>query len=121
VEMGQKTTSINIYQDGKLLMPRQVPIGGEMFTKAIADAMTVSLADAENIKISKGAIPDAASDSASSPSAFGAPGSTQEFTPYNPFGEDVGAAPAPAPAAFNPFADSGIALAAPDADAPPAP
>ena len=47
VEIGHKTTSINIYKDGKLLMPRQVPIGGEMFTKAIADALTVSSAEAE--------------------------------------------------------------------------
>ena len=115
VEMGHKTTSINIYKDGRLLMPRQVPIGGEMFTKAIADAMTVSLADAEAMKVSRGEIPDSASDMQASPAAFGIPGATQEFTPYNPFGEDTPAAPA-TPAAYNPFADASIAPAPADAE-----
>ncbi|MFI5384866.1 MAG: type IV pilus assembly protein PilM [Fimbriimonadales bacterium] len=104
VEMGQKTTSINIYRDGKLLMPRQVPIGGEMFTKAIADALTISMADAENTKLQKGEIPESAADAVP-----GAPGATQEFTPYNPFGDE--APPAPSPAAYNPFGDASIAPA----------
>ena len=43
VDIGHKTTSINIFKGGNLLMPRQVPIGGEMFTKAVADAMGVSV------------------------------------------------------------------------------
>lgn len=108
VEMGHKTTSINIYQDGKLLMPRQVPIGGEIFTKAIADALTVSLEEAENLKVNKAEIPESAADATTAPAAFGVPGATQEFTPYNPFGDDL--APPPAtPAAFNPFGDSAIA------------
>jgi len=44
---GHKTTSINIYRNGKLLMPRQIPIGGEMFTRAIADGLGISMAEAE--------------------------------------------------------------------------
>ncbi|HVT13923.1 MAG TPA: type IV pilus assembly protein PilM [Fimbriimonadaceae bacterium] len=111
VEMGHRTTSINIYKDGKLLMPRQVAIGGEMFTKAIADALTISMTEAENIKVSKADIPDTAADAAGGPPvSFGVPGATQEFTPYNPFGEDQPAAPA-TPAAYNPFADASIAPA----------
>lgn len=105
VEMGNKTTSINIYQDGKLLMPRQVPIGGEMFTKAIADALTISLAEAETTKVNRADIPESAADAAP---AFGVPGATQEFTPYNPFGDDMAPPPAAAPA-YNPFADAAIA------------
>lgn len=115
VEIGHKTTSINIYQDGKLLMPRQVPIGGEMFTKAIADALTISLADAENTKVHKAEIPDSAADGTAL--GGGIPGATQEFTPYNPFGEDLAPPPA-ATAAYNPFGDAGIAPAPADADAP---
>ncbi|HTQ09950.1 MAG TPA: type IV pilus assembly protein PilM [Fimbriimonadaceae bacterium] len=116
VEMGHKTTSINIYKDGKLLMPRQVPIGGEMFTKAIADALTISLDEAERTKLSSAEIPESAADAGPGGAA---PGATQEFTPYNPFGEDL--APPPAPAAYNPFADSTIAPAPSDAPAAPAP
>lgn len=115
VEMGEKTTSIDIYRDGKLLMPRQVPIGGEAFTKAIADGLTVSLADAENLKLTKASIPESAADAP--PVPFGAPGATQEFTPYNPFGEDVATPPA-APAAYNPFGDSSISPAPADAEPP---
>lgn len=107
VEIGHKTTSINIYKEGKLLMPRQVPIGGEMFTKAIADAMTVTLAEAESTKLTKAEIPDSAFDSTAP--GIAPSGATQDFTPYNPFGED---APPPASAApYNPFADSEIAPA----------
>lgn len=122
VDMGHRTTSINIYKDGKLLMPRQVPIGGEMFTKAIADALTISVTEAENTKVLKSEIPDSAADAVASPVAgFAAPGATQEFTPYNPFGEDQPAAPA-APAAYNPFADASIAPApgTPEPEATPA-
>jgi len=117
VEMGHKTTSINIYKDGKLLMPRQVPIGGEMFTKAIADGLTVSLEEAEHTKVTKAEIPESAADAG----AGAAPGATQEFTPYNPFGEDVAPAPAAAPAAYNPFGDATIAPAPGAAEEPAAP
>lgn len=95
VDLGHKTTAINIYRNGKLLMPRQVPIGGEMFDKEIANALGVSPADAEASKISQvdltklevpavGGLPD-----------FGT--STQGFTPYNPFSnEPVGPVTSPA-------------------------
>jgi type IV pilus assembly protein PilM len=102
--MGHKTTSINIYKDGKLLMPRQIPVGGEMFTKAIADALSVSNEDAERLKCEKSEIPASASIDTfgSSPfdaSAGGAPGATQEFQPYNPFSDDPTGAGTPDPVA----------------------
>lgn len=92
VEIGHKTMSINIYRDGKLLMPRQVPLGGEMFTKAIADAMSVSAAEAESLKINELDIPASAS---AGPSLGGA---TQEFQAYNPFADEPAPAPIEAPA-----------------------
>jgi type IV pilus assembly protein PilM len=85
VDIGHKTTSINIYKGAKLMMPRQVPIGGEMFTKAIADATGVSMDEAERQKVDVADV-----------SSVAAPGgaATQAFTPYNPFAEDASAAPA---------------------------
>lgn len=93
VDMGHKTTSINIYKSGKLLMPRQIPIGGEMFTKAIADGLAVNVTEAEGIKISKASIPDDAARSGPGGAA------TTQFQAYNPFADD----PAPSgPAAAPP-------------------
>lgn len=91
VDMGAKTTSINIFAGTKLLMPRQVPIGGEMFTKAIADQLTMPFGDAEALKITRGEVPESAADAAQQ---FGDPfggvgsGPTSEFQPYNPFADD---------------------------------
>jgi type IV pilus assembly protein PilM len=87
VDVGHKTTSINIYQEGKLLMPRQVPIGGEMFTKAIADAQGISMDEAEALKLAEADLSGA--------SGAAAAAATQAFTPYNPFAEDAPPAPAP--------------------------
>lgn len=78
VDIGHKTTSINIYKGAKLLMPRQVPIGGEMFSKAIADAQGVSMEDAERLKVEEVDFSAAAAGDSS----------TQSFTPYNPFAAD---------------------------------
>jgi type IV pilus assembly protein PilM len=81
VDIGHRTTSINIYNDGQLLMPRIVPIGGEMFTRAIADGMGTSFEEAERVKIEKCEIPAGAS------TGMAAPVETQTFEPYNPFGD----------------------------------
>lgn len=108
VEMGHKTTSINIYKNGKLLMPRQIPVGGEMFTKAVSDALQISNSESEDVKVREGEIPESAADAmAGVPDAFG--GATQSFTPYNPFSDE------PAPVA-NPFPEN-----LPDAPEPGAP
>src|SRR5690606_14795452 len=82
VEIGHKTTAINIYRDDQLLMPRQVPVGGEMVTRAIADNLGMSFADAEQIKINSGELPrDAA--------AQAGPGVAATIQTYNPFATDV--------------------------------
>lgn len=97
VNIGHKTTSINIYRDGKLLMPRQVPVGGEMFTRAIADGLGVSMEEAEQMKVDKA---DISNISVAAPQVFDNPfgGGTDDFQPYNPFASSDEPAPA------NPFA-----------------
>ncbi|HXH60363.1 MAG TPA: type IV pilus assembly protein PilM [Fimbriimonadaceae bacterium] len=84
VDIGHKTSSINMYKDGQLLMPRQVPIGGEMFTQQIASAMNLQYDEAERQKIEQIDIPQNAT-AATGPFATGP--ETQTFEPYNPFGD----------------------------------
>lgn len=107
VDMGAKTSSINIFGGSKLLMPRQIPMGGEMFTKSIADAYTISLPEAEAMKVERLEIPESAADLAATavadPFAVSG-GATQEFQPYNPFADDTFGGGYGAPAA-NPFAE----------------
>jgi type IV pilus assembly protein PilM len=119
VDIGAKTTSINMYHGSKLLMPRQVPIGGEMFTKAIADTFAIGVPEAEAMKREKLVIPESVA-SEGGVDGFGTVGSTQEFQPYNPFSDEPLPAfsPDPAvtgptdfggPAAFDPMADDTLA------------
>ena len=112
VEVGHKTTAINIYRDGKLLMPRQVPIGGEMFTRAIADGLGISFEEAEQLKHTRGAIPQDAATAAPSFGGFGQTqtfGETQSFAAYNPFADSGEAVPA-----YNPFSDDAASPAPAD-------
>jgi type IV pilus assembly protein PilM len=108
VEIGHKTTSINIYHGAKLLMPRQVPMGGELFTRAIADSMGVGLDEAEAMKRDSLVVTEAVADRLAAPPSFdggfgatdyAAPNATQEFTQFNPFSDDVPAYSPDAPAA----------------------
>jgi len=86
VDIGHTTTSINIYFGQKLLMPRQVPIGGELFTRAISDALAIPFADAEVLKREKGEIPETAGATAVT-DPFGS-GATEQFNAFNPFADD---------------------------------
>jgi type IV pilus assembly protein PilM len=107
VDIGAKTSAINIYHGSKLLMPRQIPLGGEMFTKAIADAYTLGLVEAESLKIERAVVPEDAADLAiqavSNPFDIGGGNTTQEFQTYNPFSDSPVAAYVP-DAPLNPFA-----------------
>lgn len=85
IDIGHKTTAINIYKNGQILMPRQVPVGGEMFTQQIAEALNTSYEEAERIKIEQANIP---ADAKLGETTFGEP-ETQAFAPYNPFGDST--------------------------------
>lgn len=110
VDIGHKTSAINMYRDGKLLMPRQVPIGGEMFTRALAEGLGVSFQDAELLKHEKAEIPATAA-AGPAPAA-----ETQQFTAYNPFA-DTPEADAPAIEAGS----EGETMPAPAVEAAPVP
>lgn len=87
VHIGHSSTAINMYRQGVLAFPRTVPLGGSSLTKAIADAFTITFAEAEEKKRTQAAAPE------SGGAAFGVPGVTMQpsFQPYNPFsGENEG-------------------------------
>ena len=105
VDIGHKTTSINIYHGDRLLMPRQVPVGGELFTKAIADAFAISIPEAEAMKLESASIPEWAGPTGDAMDPFGDSGITAGFQAYNPFADDPLPYTAPADASTNPFAD----------------
>lgn len=109
IDVGHKSTAINIFKNGKLLMPRQVPVGGEMFTQAIQDAMMVTREDAELRKQSEIDLSSVGGNT-NTAASYGVAPTTGEFQPYNPFSDDAMAAPAapapadePAPALDEPF------------------
>ncbi len=125
VEVGHKTTAINIYRDGKLLMPRQILFGGEMFTKALADQLNLTFEEAERLKQEQVRIPESAvggsAGAAFAPEPFDpqpydpaapaygdapSPDSGTQATSYNPFADDAPSAydPAGEPAAESPYA-----------------
>jgi type IV pilus assembly protein PilM len=97
VDMGHKTTAINIYRDGKLLMPRQIPVGGEMITKALADHLNLPAEEAEKLKMEKCEVPVTAGQDTGfggfdmgGGGGFSTPtlaGNENEFQPYNPFAD----------------------------------
>ena len=115
VDMGASTCAINIFANSKLLMPRQIPIGGDMFTQALANEYGVPLTDAEAIKYQTEIPRNAAEMRAQVVNPFEIPGApTQEFQPFNPFADD--APPAAAFTSVDPFAE---AESVPPVTAPP--
>lgn len=116
VDVGHKTSSINIFRDGKLLMPRTVPVGGEMFTQAIMDAAGVSREEAEARKESDLDLANAATSTSHVSNPFGG-GADAGFTPYNPFSDEPMAPAAQIPG----LPEEEPAPAAPAYDATPEP
>ena len=51
VDIGFKSTSISILQEGELILSRVVGIGGDRLTSGLAESMSISYAEAEGIKI----------------------------------------------------------------------
>lgn len=81
VDMGHSTTAINIYRGGELASPRQVPIGGEMITRALADALGISFDEAESRKETIVIPADAVATDAN---AFGGGFGAFDPNPFNP-------------------------------------
>lgn len=85
VEMGSKTTAINIYKDGQLLLPRQVPVGGDQFTSSLSSSLGMSNEDSEAVKRDKVVVPT----NPAPPAVPGMFNATDTFQAYNPFAEDA--------------------------------
>lgn len=96
VDVGHKTTSINIFKDGKLLMPRTVPVGGEMFTQAISETVGIVGSEAERMKLEDVDLNLVQTNSSPTMNPFNPSPSGGDFQPYNPFADDASMAP-PAP------------------------
>lgn len=97
-EIGHKTTAINIYKNERLIFSRTVPVGGEMFTRAIADSKGVSFQDAERMKHEQLVLPeDAAPAQAFNP--FAGSATVQSYNPFADTPEPGTQAEAPAESA----------------------
>ena len=77
VDIGHSTTSINIYDQGNLVLPRPVPGGGEMVTRALADSKQIGVQEAEEYKVGQFSIPETAAANQGFANPFG--GATQAF------------------------------------------
>lgn len=77
VDIGHSTTSINIYDQGNLVLPRPVPGGGEMVTRAIADAKQIGVQEAEEYKVNQFSISEDMAANQGFANPFG--GATQAF------------------------------------------
>jgi type IV pilus assembly protein PilM len=51
VDLGFKTTAISILADGELCLSRSVELGGDRLTTGLAEAMNITYAEAEGIKV----------------------------------------------------------------------
>lgn len=51
IEMGFRNTSITILKDGEFMMSRVVNMGGDKITQGLAEAMNITYAEAEGIKV----------------------------------------------------------------------
>ena len=79
VDIGHQTTCINIYERNNLVLPRPVPGGGEMVTRAIADAMQTGIQEAEGYKCNGFNVPDTATSGSGNFDPFAVGGATQAF------------------------------------------
>ncbi len=56
INIGASGTEVGIYRDGVLRFPRTIPLGGDAFTRAVADKLSLSLDAAEDEKVERGEI-----------------------------------------------------------------
>ncbi len=87
VNVGASNTEVSIYRDRLLAFSRSVPMGGDMFTKAIADGLNLSVAAAETLKKDIGEVlfdanavtPAGGDDVGGGFTDFGSPGGFMDF------------------------------------------
>ena len=56
VHIGHSSTAINMYREGTLAFPRSIPLGGSVLTKAIAETLSIGMAEAENMKVNEASV-----------------------------------------------------------------
>ncbi|MBQ4875087.1 MAG: cell division protein FtsA [Rickettsiaceae bacterium H1] len=54
IDIGGGSTSIGIFNEGNLVYANSIPVGGILITRDIASAFSISIADAEKIKVLRG-------------------------------------------------------------------
>jgi type IV pilus assembly protein PilM len=89
VDIGGGFTSIDVFRQGTLSFPRVLPIGGDTFSHAIAEALGIPMEEAEQLKREKGEVLldrlGVAGGMVGMPPGGGAPEETQAYEPYAPF------------------------------------
>lgn len=86
VDIGHKTTGINIYRGRNLVMPRQVPVGGELFAQELSRNLNLSYEEAEELLRSRAEIPQGfVVEAPPDPFAVPAAMEPEPMQPYNPF------------------------------------
>lgn len=87
VHVGHSTTAINMYRQGTLAFPRSIPLGGSVLTKAIAESLSIGMAEAERMKTTEASV-----------GGSGSMGAVAQPT-YQPMSEGEGDEPQAAPEA----------------------
>ena len=60
VDFGHVSTNINIYRGSNLMLPRPVPLGGEMITRAVCDSLGLASDEGERVKMQELNLPSTA-------------------------------------------------------------
>ncbi len=127
VNIGRSTTSIDVFKHGYLSFPRVLPLGGQSFTQAIADAFGISVEEAEEMKLKHAEVVlsrlgiGAGGAPGAQPSGFAPPQAAAPTTSFNPYADVSEQGPTfeieqdAEPAGASSVVDSG---AAPDAAQP---
>ncbi len=90
INIGASGTEVGIYRDGVLRFPRTIPLGGDAFTRAVADKLSLSLDAAEDEKVERGEVLLDMVDQAQE-DLFGSPGDVADNGISSPWDVDISA------------------------------
>lgn len=90
INIGASGTEVGIYRDGVLRFPRTIPLGGDAFTRAVADKLSLSLDAAEDEKVEHGEVLLDLVDQAQE-DLFGSPGDVTDNGISSPWDVDLSA------------------------------